>query len=183
MMNISEELKQALNRASTYLSEGAKWHSRVANMLRTMPNKRGYARIHDDQAALDAEKLIRLSKLSQDFLGYLPTVDMNFVARAESYTLSSFEDFKTHFDVWLSREDTFNETANSVIDFVRPVSISLYTEFCSIAKDLQEEYFRAKLIRDSLEDCGWDRVHCSIVSKWLHEQAEESPGKLNYNIG
>lgn len=180
---ISENLKQSINWTATYLAEGSRWHSRVANMLRAMPNKRGYARIHDDQAKMDADKLVDLNKMFRDFAGYDPVIDTPHVLKAESYSIMDFEDFKRHFDVWLSREETFSKNTFTAIELARKESITLYGQFCEILKDLELEYFRARLIKDALVDADWHKHHCAIVSKWLHEQAEADPKSLNYNIG
>lgn len=180
---MQEELKQTINQMATYLAEGEKWHSRTANQLRIMPNKRGYARIHDDQSIMDAGKLIHLNKMLRDYLKYTPIIDTNYVSKAELYTITTFEDFKKHFDTWMDREKIFKDITNRAISLIRDEDMTLYQEFCNMAKELKIEYMRAEWIKLSLLDCDWEKHHCAVVSKWLHEQAESNPGDWNFNIG
>lgn len=177
------DMHEILNKVCTHLAEGEKWHGKVSNELRKMPNKRGYARIHDDEACGDGEKLICLSKMMRDHLGHAPVIDMQEVAKAEGYTVDSFEGFKNHFKVWSKREKEYADTLNMAIDSVRDKDIDLYHKFCEMAKDVKIEAMRAEWIHDSLADCEWGKHHCAVVSKWLHEQAEAAPRSWNWNIG
>jgi len=180
---MTEELKSVINQMATYLAEGEKWHKKAANELRAMPNKRGYARIHDDQAALDGNKAIHLDKMFRDHLKYSPVIDSSYISKAEIYTIPDFDAFKQHFFTWMNREKLFKEIANKAIDLIRYEDMELYGEFCTMAKDLRTEYLRAEWLYLALADTGFDKSHCAIVSKWLHDQAESNPGDFNWNIG
>lgn len=178
-----EEMGEILNHVCSYLAEGEKWHSKTANELRKMPNKRGYARIHDDQAKCDAEKLLCLNKMLRDHMGHEAMIDIGMVQQAEAYKINSFEDFKNHFQVWLKREKDYLKCINDAIMAIRDKDMELYCKFCELAKDVKMEIMRSGWLHDSLADVNWDKHHCAVVSKWLHEQAEHEPGDWNWNIG
>lgn len=177
------DLRTCINEVATYLSEGFRWHMRTANELRKMPNKRGYARIHDDQAEEDSKKLIELMKLVRDNMQYAPVADTAYVAKADNYTISSLDDFKNHFKVWMDREKIFIEAITEAINLVRDVDLELYQMFICMGKELKCECSRAEWIMLSLADVEWQPHHMAVVSKWLHEQAEACPGSLDFNIG
>lgn len=167
-----EQLKQYLNEIATYLVEGEIWHRKVANELRKMPNKRGYARTHYEEGKSDAKLNFDLLKVIRDNLKYSPMVDMNYVVKAEMYTISTFEEFKQHFGAWIRREQTFLRSISSAIEQVRNEDMNVYSMLCALSKEVKEESIRAEWIMLSLEDDNWGKHHCAVVSKWLHEQCE-----------
>ena len=171
------------SKVCSHLAEGAAWHSRTATELRKMPNKRGYARIHDDQASGDSQKLICFNKMLRDHLMISPVPNMQMVAKVETYSINTFDDFKNHFRVWVAREGEYLEVLNCAIDASREKDMTVYHKLCEMAQSVKIEAMRAEWICASLADCGWEKHHCAVVSKWLHDQAETAPGDWNYNIG
>lgn len=180
---MTDQLKQYLNEICSYLSEGMAWHKRCANQLRKMPNRRGYARVHDGESECDAKSNLELSKLIQDNLNYSPVVDGSLIVRAESYAIQGLEGFKQHFRVWTEREKTFLKSITAAIDLMRTEDIEIYQYLCALSKEVKCESIRAEWIYMSLEDVAWQPHHMAIVSKYLHEQAEANPGSMDFNIG
>jgi hypothetical protein len=180
---MSNQLNQDLNKVISYLAEGAAWHCKAANELRKMPNKRGFARWHDQiEAHCDADKKIDLSKEITDYLKHIPVVDNSMVLRAEQYTINGWEGFKQHFDVWIAREKEFEKVIMSAITNSARENIAIYQCLCNLSKEVCEEIFRVELVRDSLAQAEWNHHHVAIVSMLIHEHVETKNNR-DFNIG
>lgn len=180
-----EELKLRLNEIGTYLSEGEIWHRKTANELRKLPNKRGFARWHEKESEYDQCEHLKLDKLIRDHLRYAPMVDIAYVSKAESYTISDMAGFKQHFQAWIARETAFLASLNAAIEHARDVDIALYHCLCSLAKEVKNEEMRASWVYAGLEETQWSTHDVRVVSRWLHSYFEEKydGGTIDFNIG
>lgn len=182
---ISENLKTNLNEISTYLSEGESWHRKVANELRKLPNRRGFARWHEVESGYDQCEHTKLDKLIRDNLKYAPAVDMSYVSKAESYTVSDNAGFKQHFQIWITREQNFLASINAAIALAGQEDMQIYQCLCALAKEVKNEALRAEWIHAGFEDTAWEGHDIRVVSRWLHEyfEKEYSGGTIDFNIG
>lgn len=180
---MNEQFKQPLNEIATYLSEGEAWHRKVANELRKMPNKRGFARVHDGEGLCDSKLNFEFVKVLRDQIQYTPVIDTNYLMRVENYMINDFEGFKQHFRIWVDREAKFLKSITAAIDYARTEDMEIYGLLCKLSKEVKNEAIRAQWIHDSLADAEWHKHHCAIVSYLLHEYAEKHPGETDWNIG
>lgn len=179
------ELEKYINEIATYLSEGEIWHRKVANELRKLPNKRGFARMHEAESKYDQKEHLKYDKLIRDNLKYAPVVDMNYVSKAESYSIVDLNGFKQHFKTWYSRENAFLQSINSAIKIASGEDMELYHCLCCLAKEVKNESTRSQWIYDGLEDTGWNGHDIRIVSYLLHNyfEKEYDGGIIDWNIG
>jgi len=177
------DLQRSLNQICTFLAEGNIWHGRAADELRKMPNRRGYARMHESQAAHDARVSLDLHKDIRDILHFTPALDMAYAGKAAIYVIQDFNAFKRHFGDWENRENAYHDAAFEAIEAVRGTDIQIYTRMCQLARHFQEEAWRAAYIFSCLDEEGWGKHHVAVVSKWLHDHDEARPGSLDFNIG
>lgn len=182
---MTEELKKPLEKIATYLSEGEMWHRKTANELRKLPNKRGFARWHEEESGYDQRERLKLDKLIRDNLKYAPVVDMAYVSKAEAYTIADAAGFKQHFTAWMAREKAFLEALNAAIPLAGREDMELYHRLCSLAKEVKNEATRAEWAFMGLEDTKWEPHDVRVVSKWLHEYFEDKydGGMIDFNIG
>ena len=183
--DIKKELLTLLDEICTYLYCGAHWHLKAANACRKILI-RGFGRWHDCEAKGDFCALLKLEKVTQDKLGYMPKVDMEMVSKAELYTMNSMEDFKNHFRMWEANESELIECLNHAIHKSRTIDIQVYQALMCLEKEVQDERMRAKMAKDSLMFGGWSGHDISVKSKWIHEYFEHThkDGEdININLG
>lgn len=131
----------------------------------------------------DAKEKVCLNKLLRDKLNYSPKVDMEMIEKANMYMMNSLNDFKSHFNMWIEREEHFIESLNSAIKHAGSIDMELYKKLCCLVEEVQCEVMRTKMTYNSLELGGWNGHDISVKSKWLHEHFEEHPDSLDFNIG
>lgn len=180
-----EELRKHLDKIATYLSEGEIWHRKVANELRKLPNRRGFARWHEAESACDQKEHLKLDKLIRDNLKYGPMVDTGYTAKAETYTISDTNGFKQHFQAWIAREKAFLDALNTAIPLAGKEDMQIYHCLCALSKEVKNEALRAEWALWGLEDTQWEAHDVRVVSKWLHSYFEEqyNGGAIDFNIG
>ena len=184
---ISGQLPQDLNKIAAYLSYGFDWHRKVANELRRLPKRRGYARWHDDgEAEEDARCRMKLDKILRDQLGYTPAPDMAWVAKGSQASITDEAGFKAHFTEWIEREDGFLQVITSAIGLMRDEDVAVYNELCKLSAFVKNEKVRAQWVYDGLVFVGWEPHHIAVESKWLHDYFTDvwKPGDpIDFNIG
>ena len=180
-----KNLHKYLDEIATYLYAGAHWHLRAANYSRK--NKiRGFGRWHDCEAKGDFCALMKLEKIVNDKLGYMPLVDMADVAKAEAYEMPDANSFRMHFDIWEHNEKELVECLNHAIHAVRAADIQIYKELLRLAEEVQDEIMRSQMAKDSLTFGGWNPHDISIKSMLIHKYFEEEHSEgseININLG
>ena len=184
MNNQSKDFNMLMDDIATYLSKGACWHMRAANYSRKNLI-RGFGRLHDCQSKEDFCDLLEFEKIVSDKLVHIPNVNMEMVAKAESYIMLDSNAFKMHFDIWEQNEKEFVECLNKAIDESRTIDIQIYKFLMCLAERVQNEIFRARLIKESFAFAGWNSHDISIKSMLIHEYFEkhENAKELNVNLG
>ena len=185
MRDMKANFNAEIDKIITYLYAGAHWHLRAAAFARKNLI-RGFGRWHCAEAKGDSCALEKLEKIIGDKLGYIPTVDMNIVSRAEAYTMPDMNAFKMHFDIWEKNEKELIECLNEAIHMARKIDIQIYQELICLEKEVQDEMMRARMAKESLAFAGWNPHDTSVKSKWIHEYFEhehEPGGEININLG
>lgn len=182
---MDEMLKQHLNKIATHLTEGVLWHRRVANELRKLPNKRGFARWHESESLSDNELRTKFDKMFRDNIKYAPVIDTAFANKAETFMVSDLEMFKQHFVIWMAREKAFVDSINAAIVLARAEDMEIYNCLCDLAAEVKNEMLRAEWVNASLIDTNWSAHDIRVVSKWLHAYFEfdYKGGTIDFNIG
>lgn len=184
-MERENELYKALDDICTYLVEGEAFHLKAASECRKFA-VRGFARIHVGESEGDKKLLDHLAKLLDDRLQYQCKIDYSHVEEAQKMKIRNMENFKNHFHDWIDRENDFLRALNFAISKSSAVDMNLYQYLCKMAKEVQEEVMRARMMYDNLAFAEFQPHHILVVSKWLHDYMEhEFPktGDMNYNIG
>jgi hypothetical protein len=183
--DLLKELYKHLDHIWTYLYSGAHWHMKAANFSR-MNMVRGLGRWHDCEAKGDFCTILRMGKIINDKLGYMPMVDMQMVSKAESYTMPDANAFKAHFDIWENNEMELIRCINAAIDVSGKIDIQIYKELICLADEVQNEIMRVCMARDSFAFGGWNPHDISVKSMLIHKyfEHEHKEGEdININLG
>jgi hypothetical protein len=183
---MNEPLKTSINQIAAYLSYGFDAHRKLANELRGLPKRRGYARWHEAEAEEDALYRLSFDKLVRDNIGYTPAVDANYVATAAGIQVPDETAFQRHFTDWIAREDKFLTAIMAGINAARDEDVALYNLLCNMAGMVKNERIRAKWVYDGLVYVGWQPHHIAVESLVLHEYFEHKwkPGEpIDFNVG
>ena len=184
-MNDMSEFYALIDKIATYLYAGAHWHLRAANYSRRNLI-RGFGRWHDCEAKGDFCALVKLEKVINDKLGYMPAVDMHLVSSAEAYIMNDANAFRVHFDLWEKNETELVDCLNRAIHEARTIDIQIYKELMCLAEEVQNEIMRAGMAKDSLAFGGWNPHDISIKSMLIHKYFEEEHSEgneININLG
>lgn len=181
-MEMTKELEMALNNIISYLADGESWHRRIANQLRLLA-LRGFSRWHECESLDDSKMRTKLEKVLVDNLKFTPTVDMSDAMRSEMLKMSSANDFKAHFAVWLQREQKLIDALNIAINESRLVNMELYHKLCKIQEEVQSEVTRADIVYRRLDFASWNAHDIGVVSMLIHKHYEDHPGSNDFNIG
>lgn len=182
---IKKELYVLLDEICTYLSASAHWNMKAANASRRL-SVRGFGRYHDCCAKESFCALDCLEKIVGDKFGYTPKVNMQEVTHAEMYNMANFNDFKSHFKMWMDMEEELAECLYYASREAKKVDVQIYEKLFCMAEKAQNDKMRIRMIYDNLEFAAWNPHDISIKSMIIHDYFEHKHGadeEINLNLG
>ena len=181
-----EIFKNAIDDIYIYFLENTSWHRRIANQCRKL-GIRGFGWWHEAELVEDEMDVKNLSKILMDNLKYATKItNITNIEKYENITMENLKDFKTHFEIWVERENYLIEKLNIAINEARTINIEIYEKLCKIQKMAQNEKMRVEWVLNNLMFAGMSGHDITVKSKWLHAyfEHEHKPGsKIDFNIG